>query len=336
MTSGNHNSLRVFTVIPRTPDSLRHTQDSLALAQWSDANSCCGMLLFTGTSTPVEPWVLAQSIIATSKHLEPIIAVNPAHMHPFMVARMITSIAQIYQRKVHLNLIAGTSIGELSALGDTTKHEDRYRRLNEYSEILLSLISSKRPVSSKGDFYQVNKLQLLPAVPQKLMPGLFVAGHSVFAAQIADRIAASRMRMLPVQFDELKGVPAALHFGVVTRDSWNAARDAAIELFPYDDLGPEMLDVSVQNTDATWKRGLHAELKRGESSVPTVPGVWLHPFRMGQSDCPYLVGDREQVADILVNLAQQGNSTFVIETSVNTRELNELAIVMSMVRSRLT
>ncbi len=335
MMPGYDRLPRIFTVIPRTPDARRYSEDLDALTHWSDRSGCAGVLLFTGTHTPIDPWVAAQRIISQSQSLEPIIAVNPAFMHPLSVARMVSSIAQIYGRKVHLNLIAGTSLGELESIGDRSGHDNRYGRLKEYAEIFCLLMSSQRPVSFEGNHYSVADLQLLPALPKAFSPGLFIAGHSRPALELATRVGAQRMCMLPPSVDQRAEPGAALHFGVVVAESWNEARDTATALFPIDEDGPEMVAASMSNTDALWKHSLHREAEKQAEAALMAPGVWLQPYRMGQADCPYLVGSRSDVAEMLLRLISGGNSTFVIEIPLNASILQELAKTLDIVRKTL-
>ncbi|WP_186032125.1 LLM class flavin-dependent oxidoreductase [Burkholderia gladioli] len=329
---------RIITVAPRTPDARCYGEDLDALTRWSDEIGCSGMLLFTGTHTPIDPWVAAQRIVAQSRQLEPVIAVNPAYMHPAGVARILSSIAHLYQRRLHLNLIAGTSLGELESIGDTTPHDERYQRLGEYVDILRLLMSGNRPVSMTGRHYRINDLQLFPPLAPDHAPGFFIAGHSRPAADLAARIGAQRMCMLPPGAAHDAAPGSALHFGVVTAPSWDAARHAAISLFPDDEDGLEIVEASMGNTDARWKQSLHHEAGQQQEtahSAPSTPGVWLHPFRMGRADCPYLVGSQAEVADILLQLVRRGHSTLVVETPVHERELTALAGAIEHVRHAL-
>jgi alkanesulfonate monooxygenase len=326
---------RIFTVIPRTPDVRRYSEDLDTLVRWSDRSGCTGVLLFTGTHTPIDPWVAAQRIIAQSQALEPIIAVNPAYMHPLNVARIVSSIAQLYQRKVHLNLIAGTSLSELESLGDDTGHDKRYDRLNEYVDVLRLLMANHRPVSMTGNHYRIADLQLFPALAQDYSPGLFIAGHSRPAVNLASRIGAQRMCMLPPRSDQSAEPGSALHFGAVVAESWDEAREAAVALFPADEDGPEIVAASMKNTDALWKQNLYREAEKHHETAPIAPGLWLHPFRTGQADCPYLVGSRSDMAEMLLRLICGGNSTFVVEIPVRDRELTEFARTLDMVRKTL-
>ena len=69
-------------------------------------------------------------------------------MHPYTVAKLVTSIAKLYDRRVFLNMVAGGFINDLLALNDPTDHDARYDRLVEYTTIVKRLLAGDGPVSS--------------------------------------------------------------------------------------------------------------------------------------------------------------------------------------------
>jgi len=85
--------LRVFPAIPRNPNATQHIDDLMRVARFAERNGLNGPLLFAGNDTPVEPWAMAQHIIAHTAKISPLIAVNPLYMHPFTVAKFVSSSA---------------------------------------------------------------------------------------------------------------------------------------------------------------------------------------------------------------------------------------------------
>src|SRR5207245_6114698 len=102
--------LRIFPAIPRNADSAKYVDELLRIARFSDRNGFAGILLFTGNDVFVEPWSMAQHILAHTAKIAPLIAVNPIYMHPFTVAKFVSSFVLLYRRKVYLNVVAGTAI----------------------------------------------------------------------------------------------------------------------------------------------------------------------------------------------------------------------------------
>ncbi|MDY6946860.1 MAG: LLM class flavin-dependent oxidoreductase [Pseudomonadota bacterium] len=325
--------IKVFTVMPRTRDRAAYVQNLTNLACWSEARGSTGVLMFLGNDTLLDPWLSACAVMTRTRDIQPLVAVNPIYMHPFSAARMISSLALLFERRIHVNLIAGTAVRDLTALGDRLEHDLRYERLREYAQVMRLLLTQRRPVSFQGCYYQIDDLQLLPAVPPDLQPSFLLAGQSATARAIARSISAETLRMLG---PELEGPTdsgeGGVYFGIVTRPDRVAAVQAAHAHFPTDDSGREIARRAMQATDATWKRRLWSD---NESEGITNRGYWLGPFKNFQADCPYVVGERAAMSDLIANLVRRGATTFVIDTPVIEIELEEIACAFKGARDLL-
>src|SRR5258708_25393907 len=102
------NTLKVFSTAPQSSalDRESYIQNVINVARWSEAAGCEGILVYTDNSL-VDPWLVAQIIIQNTRRLCPLVAVQPAYMHPYSVAKMVASIGHLYGRRVHLNMVAG-------------------------------------------------------------------------------------------------------------------------------------------------------------------------------------------------------------------------------------
>ncbi len=76
------------------------------VSRWSEAAGCTGMLVYTDNSL-VDPWLVTQIVLENTQHLAPLVAVQPVYMHPYSVAKMISSLAFLYERRICLNMVAG-------------------------------------------------------------------------------------------------------------------------------------------------------------------------------------------------------------------------------------
>jgi alkanesulfonate monooxygenase len=131
--------------------------------------------------------------------------------------------------------------------------------------------------------------------------------------------------MLPARLEDgLINVPG-IHFGIVSRETKAGSWEAARALFPENAESRVMLQYSMSNTDAAWKRRLKAE---SEHVVEAGNGYWLVPFATFQADCPYLVGDHEYIAERLKRLARGGITTFVFDVSAKEEEFMNLSHVL--------
>jgi alkanesulfonate monooxygenase len=194
--------LRVFSAVSRNRNPGKYVEELMHVAQFSERSGFEGFLLFAGNDVFVEPWSMAQHIVAHTKRSSPLIAVNPVYMHPFTAAKFVSSFAQLYGRKVYLNMITGTAVSDLHGLGDELSRESRYLRLGEFVSVVRQLLTSPRPLNFNGKFYTANNLQLRPRTPAALMPEFLIAGQSDEARQVSAETGCIMMQMLPPDLEQ--------------------------------------------------------------------------------------------------------------------------------------
>ena len=216
LPAGTRTRLRIFPAIPRNLNSAKYVDELMRIARFSDLNGFAGILLFTGNDTLVEPWSMAQHILAHTAKSSPLVAVNPIYMHPFTVAKLVSSFALLFHRKIYLNMVTGTAISDLQGLGERYSHKDRYLRLGEFIYVVRELLSGTRPLNFKGKFYTADNLQLRPGLPEPLMPEFLIAGQSDDAHRISKEMGCLMMQMLPPNLEEGISAPG-VNFGIFTR-----------------------------------------------------------------------------------------------------------------------
>jgi alkanesulfonate monooxygenase len=312
--------LRVFPAIPRNPNAAKYIDELMRVARFGERNGLQGPLLFAGNDTLVEPWSMAQHILAQTAKISPLIAVNPAYMHPFTVAKFVSSFALLHHRKVYLNMITGTATSDRLGLGEQHSHEDRYSRLGEFILIVRQLLASTRPVTFNGKFYATNNLQLRPGLAPALMPEFLIAGQSDDARRVATQTGCLMMQMLPPNLEQ--GINASgMNFGIFARAERDQARQAA-KLFFQDSVEKrELLKYTMDNTDSVWKRRLNEAGQNGELHEN---GYWLLPFLTFQADCPYLVGSYAEIGAKLRCFAEMNVSTIILDVVADEQELDHV------------
>jgi len=153
------HGLKIFTTCPTTllaqpGDCFRQLEE---MAQASEAAGCEGILVFTDNAQ-LDPWLVSQIIIEATDRLCPLVAIQPVYMHPYSVAKMITSLAFLHSRRLYLNMVAGGFKNDLTALNDLTPHDDRYVRLVEYTAIIQSVSGDKDGIAYVGfNYYDTNR-----------------------------------------------------------------------------------------------------------------------------------------------------------------------------------
>jgi alkanesulfonate monooxygenase len=334
MTTDPRRAVDVFVVNPRTQDTAQYWANIANAIKWTDAYGFTGILLFTGNDTYVEPWIAANWVFERTKNSIPLVAVNPIYMHPFTVAKMISSFAYLYKRRTYLNMVTGTSLSSMDALGDGLSHAERYTRLREFAQITASLVASPKPVTYEGSYYKVKNLQLLPKIPQALQPRYLFAGHSEDATRAASSVGGTQLQMLPSNLEKLIVSARAVHFGVITRKdeaaSWTAARSA----FPEDEVGRRAQELSMANTDSVWKMRMKRASEMEDAGG--MPGYWLEPFRAFKADCPYFVGAYREVRLLINKLVENGTESIVLDLPPKEEEFHHVSMALGQQTLKFT
>jgi len=324
-------SLAIFSTSPpsSTSDRQVYRQSVIEVARWSEHYGCEGMLVYTDNSL-IDPWLVAQLIIEHTEALCPLVAVQAAYLHPYAVAKMVASFAYLYNRRVYLNMVAGGFKHDLVALNDTTPHDKRYDRLREYTLIIQQLVAGGLPFTYDGEFYKVNKLKLIPPLPQALCPGIFVSGSSEAGMATARAIGATAVQY-PKPAREYEGDAAnraaavGLRVGIIAREDEDEAWATARARFPEDRKGQITHHLAMKTSDSEW----HAQLSKMAEKPDNGP-YWLVPFENYKTFCPYLVGSYQRVGAELSGYVAAGYRTFIQDVPANEEELRHTMIAFKL------
>ena len=330
------DSLQVFSTCPSsltTPDDYIHRIADVA--RWSESAGCTGILVYTDNSL-VDPWLVSQIIIQSTHSLCPLIAVQPVYMHPYAVAKMVSTLAFLHGRRIFLNMVAGGFKSDLAALNDTTPHDSRYQRLVEYTRIIQELLCSRSPITFEGQFYTVKNLTLKPALNPEFFPGILMSGSSE-----AGMAAAKETGAVAVQYPEpprdghvdasTEHGPRGVRIGIVTRPRQETAWEVALARFPEDRKGQLTRQLATKMSDSAWHRRL-SEI--GDQSHDARETYWLHPFENYQTNCPYLVGSYDNVADELSRYVELGYRTFILDIPAGEEEFQHIGEVFQAASRR--
>jgi alkanesulfonate monooxygenase len=325
--ASNDRPVEIFATCPNSSgaapeDYLKKVAD---VARWSEQSGCRGILVYTDNSL-VDPWLVSQIIIEHTTALCPLVAVQPAYAHPYTVAKMTASFAFLYGRQLYLNMVAGGFTNDLLALTDMTAHDRRYDRLTEYTTIIRQLLASAAPVTFSGEFYQVDKLRMTPALPPHLFPGVFVSGSSEAGLASARAIGATAIRYPKPARDYdtepiVDGIPSGIRVGIIARESSEQAWAIARRRFPEDRKGQLTRQLATKVSDSSWHKQLS---EMAEETETTESPYWLVPFQNYKTMCPYLVGSYGQVGDELARYIDVGYRTFILDIPPDEEELRHV------------
>ena len=327
--NGNANGVEVFSTTPQSKDLnqseyLRRVED---VARWSDEAGYRGILVYTDNGI-VDPWLVSQVILQSTKSLCPLVAIQPIYMHPYTAAKMVSTYAFLHERRIYLNMLAGGFKNDLIALNDETPHDDRYVRTVEYTQIMKALLSGPEPVSFEGKYYKVTNLKLTPPLPEELFPGILISGSSDAGLAAAREIGATAVKYPKPPGEEVdqRGdvIDSGVRVGIIAREDSDEAWRVGRERYPEDRKGQITHKLAMKVSDSQWHKQL-SEL--GEQPVSEENPYWLGPFENYSTFCPYLVGSYDRVADEVARYIQLGFKTFILDIPPSEEEIEHTAVV---------
>lgn len=337
MTGSTINlDIEVFSTCPQssTASPGSYLENVVSVARWSEECGCKGILVYTDNSL-VDPWIVSQVILQNTTSLCPLVAVQPAYMHPYSVAKMVASLGHLYGRRLYLNMVAGGFTTDLAALNDTTPHDKRYARLVEYTMIINKLLGDQHPVNFDGEFYKVRDLRMMPPLQRDLTPGVFLSGSSEAGLTAARTLKATAVKY-PKPAREYcesadEDIDSGIRVGIITRENDEDAWKVAQERFPEDRKGQVTHQVAMKVSDSSWHKQL-SQLAFDTKTARTP--YWLRPFENYKTFCPYLVGSYEIVSEELAMYMAAGYSTFILDIPPNQEELSHVGCVFRMATER--
>jgi len=315
------DALEVFTTCPPlgSDGGKSQLEQLIDVARWSEEHGCKGMLVFSDNSQ-LDAWLLSQVVIQNTRALCPLIAIQPIYMHPYTVAKTLTSIGHLYNRRFYLNMVAGGFKNDLIALNDTTPHDQRYDRLIEYTQIIQKLLEGSGPVSFAGEFYKVDKLKLAPPLAPELFPGIFVSGSSDAGVSAARAIGAVAIKYpKPASEEEIHAgdsLECGIRVGIITRPDAEEAWRIAMTRFPEDRKGQLTRQLASKVSDSVWHHQL-TELETKRDGNP----YWMVPFQNYKTMCPYLVGSYEEVAEEMSRYFSAGFRRVILDVPPGSEDL---------------
>jgi len=324
-------SITVYSTCPpyNGSDPAAHLDEVRRVSGWSEAAGCRGMLVYTDNGL-LDPWLVSQIAIQSTRSLSPLVAVQPVYMHPYSVAKMVSSLGYLYGRRIHLNMVAGGFKGDLLALDDTTPHDQRYDRLIEYTTIIQMLLAGSGPVTFHGNFYRVERLTLKPSLPAELYPAITISGSSDAGLKAARALSAipviypeppEKCHVLP----EFRQTGGGIRVGIIARGDEEEAWTVAENLFPSDRTGQVAHHMAMKASDSVWHRSL-SEIGRS-TTEDTRSTYWLWPFQNYKTFCPYLVGTYDQVAGQIARYAAADVSTFILDVPRSEEDFSHISKV---------
>src|SRR5580693_3008002 len=295
------------------------------IAQAVDELGYGAVLLPTGNSCE-DAWVVASTLMPSTKRLKFLVAVRPGVMSPTLAARMTATFDRLSQGRVLINVVTGGDPLEAAADGVFLSHDERYEVTGEFLTIWRSILAGETR-SFQGKHLRVDDARVYYPATQHPRPPLYLGGSSNAAMQIAadhvdvyltwgeppalveEKIA--RMRKLAESAGRKIRFGIRLH--VIVRETNEEAWKAADDLIRYldDDTIAKAQSIFARMDSVGQKRmaALHGGRR---DKLEISPNLWAGVGLVRGGAGTALVGDPPTVAARIKEYAALGVDTFIL------------------------
>jgi len=350
--------MRIFWFIPTHGDSrylgTSHGGRDASFAYFkqvaigADSLGYEGVLLPTGRSCE-DSWILASSLVDVTRQLKFLVALRPGLIQPAQTARMAATLDRISGGRLLVNLVTGGDPEELEGDGLFLPHKERYALSREFLTIWREVLSRSHEGQGfdfEGQHLQVKGAKLLYPPVHRPYPPIFFGGSS----EEAHELAAEQLDTYLTWGEPPAAVAAKvaditrraerhgrkLSFGirlhVIVRETEDAAWQAASELLSHLDEGTvKAAQQKFASMDSVGQRRM-AELHQGRfnrhdvrEGLEVYPHLWAGVGLVRGGAGTALVGNPQQVADLIQQYAAAGMEYFILSGYPHLEEAHRFA-----------
>ncbi len=287
-------------------------------------------VLIAHSSASPDGFQIASFVAQQTKRLGILLAHRPGFVAPTLAARQFATLDHFSAGRTAVHIISGGDDVEQQRDGDYLSHDERYRRTDEYLDVVKRAWTSDTPFDHEGTYYRVtgHKSQVRP-VQKPHLPVYFggssdaalaVAGKhaDVFAlwgeslAQVADTIARVRAAAAPYgRADQIRFSLSLRPIIAPTEDAaWARAESILARAKDVVTRSPNFTR-RPQDPKNVGSQRLLAEAAKGQV-VDTRLWTGITALTRAAGNSTSLVGTPQQVTDALLEYHKLGISTFLI------------------------
>ena len=289
----------------------------------AEANGFDNVLLPSGYELGIDATTFAAAVATVTERIKLLLAVRAGEIVVPQLARQVATLQDVSAGRLTINAISSDVPGE------TMSSKDRYRRTTEYFTALKTLLGGDR-LEKDGEF--VNLAIDPPRVAREqarrgaTVPPIYFGGLSdeakECAAQIADvylmwpDVTSEVSKVMEEMSRRAGSVGRSMRFGwrshVIVRETESAAREAARTLLSRldEETGRAIREKSLDSKSAGVAR--QAEIRESADADGYVErNLWTGVGRARSGAGVAIVGDPDQVAGKIAELAEAGVSSFI-------------------------
>lgn len=156
------------------------------ITEFARAHEASGFdqVLLGYSSATADGFAVAGYAASQTKTLGYLIAHRAGFMAPTMAARVAATLDQLTGGRIALHVITGGSDEEQRHDGDWLDHDSRYRRTDEFMEVLRKVWTETVPFDYEGEFYHLEQAHSQVRTRQKPHVPLYFGGASDAAKEV--------------------------------------------------------------------------------------------------------------------------------------------------------
>jgi len=311
----------------RPPEGEAIDRDYIKLISQTHEKAGFDRVFMSQNSTGPDAILVTAYAAAATEKVKLLIAVRPGLMSPTLAARKFATLDQLTAGRLAISIVTGGHDSEMQREGDFLNKEDRYRRTDEYLEIMRRVWTSEDPFDYEGLYYRFKSAFSDVRPFQKPHLPLYFSGASDTAIAVAGKHAdvyLSWGEPLDQMQDVIARVTAqaakhgrkprfSISFRPILAESEAKAWERAEQIrertiFYREEAGLPISDHRPPNVGS--QRQL-ANAVRGER-LDKCLWTGIAALNGGAGSSTALVGTAEQIADTLKDYYDIGVNTFLI------------------------
>jgi alkanesulfonate monooxygenase len=132
-------------------------------------------------------FVVATDVVAHTERLGVLLAHRPGFVAPTLAARKLATLDQFSGGRLAVHVISGGSDQDQRRDGDHLGHDARYRRTDEYLDVMKKIWTAAEPVDHEGEHYRIEGAWSDVRCLQQPHVPIYFGGSSDIAVEIAGR-----------------------------------------------------------------------------------------------------------------------------------------------------
>ncbi|MFE6158439.1 LLM class flavin-dependent oxidoreductase [Streptomyces sp. NPDC056486] len=316
------------------------------LARAHESSGFDRVLVAHSSSSP-DGFTVADQILTHTDRLGVLLAHRPGFVAPTLAARKFATLDAFHPGRVALHVITGGDDADQARDGDFTDKPTRYRRTDDFLDVVRKEWTATRPFDHDGDFYQVRG-GLSAVRPQVPIP-VYFGGASADAIRvggrhadvyafwgepldgIAERIREVRTAARPHSRDPRFSVSLRPILAATEAEAWERARE--ILRLTKERAGEAR---KAFNLDHSEQRGSQRLLEYAAQGEVHDKRLWTAIAKTtgAAGNSTALVGSYEQVAESLLDYVALGVSTLLIRGFSPLADARDYGTLVRLVRDQ--